>query len=444
MRAKTVILFVFVILAGLITAGTGISAAEYDLEAYLKQVEQYNLDITYAYKELETAKQNTAQARAALLPSIGAQGSYTRNLQDMMQSTPVAADLSTGRIIRQDMDSNYDNELTLGLGITQKLFDASALGQYDQARKGAAIQGQALESLRQNIRSNAKKVYARTQLALSVAAIMESSEHTSEVIYQSIERKYNAGVATELDLLMAEVDWKSKIPVTAEARKNGELALLAFKNLGRISLAEEVTLTENNETVPAIPEPPQLNALFANRPDYRALVLSRELADTGRRTAMGAFLPSATAGFSFAYGGMGNKGSLTGDYDYTAMQLNLGLTIPLFTGGYRLAKLKAAQTEQEKAAIALIKKQMDIESSLVEIRLTLNEASERIDSARLIETMARRAVALAQTAYTNGTATQLSVTEAINKFDQASLGLQNALFEYRCAYYDWELATGLD
>jgi outer membrane protein TolC len=87
---------------------------------------------------------------------------------------------------------------------------------------------------------------------------------------------------------------------------------------------------------------------------------------------------------------------------------------------------------------------MDIESSLVEIRLTLNEALERINSARLIETMAGRAVALAQTAYTNGAATQLSVTEAINKLDQASLGLQNALFEYRYAYYDWELAAGLE
>jgi hypothetical protein len=56
--------------------------------------------------------------------------------------------------------------------------------------------------------------------------------------------------------------------------------------------------------------------------------------------------------------------------------------------------------------------------------------------------MAARAVSLAQSSYANGLTTQLSVAEAINKHDQASLGLQNALFEYRSAYYDWELVTG--
>jgi outer membrane protein TolC len=157
MRTKKFVLTILGMLAGIITAGTGISAAEYDLEAYLKRVEHYNLDIAYAHKGLETAKQNTVQARSALLPSIGVQGAYTRNLQDVMQSTPVAADLSSGRIIRQDADSNYDNEFTLGIGITQKLFDASAMGQYNQARKGTAVQEQTLEALRRNLRNNAKK-----------------------------------------------------------------------------------------------------------------------------------------------------------------------------------------------------------------------------------------------------------------------------------------------
>ncbi|WP_041611054.1 TolC family protein [Treponema primitia] len=431
---------VLALLCGLVVMTA--NAGEYDLESYLRRVEQNNPDLSLAYKELDLAKENVVQARSALLPNIGAQGSYTRNLQDIKQSAPVAADLTTGRIIRQDIDSNYDNELTLGVGVNQTIFDAAALSRYNQARKGREIQEQALETRRQNLRAAAKKLYARTQLAVAVVHIMEASEHTSEEIYQSIERKYKAGVATELDLLMAEVDWKSKIPTTAESRKNAELATIAFKNLGWIPLSEEVVLTETDEALPVIPGTPQLNAVFSGRPDYRALLLNRELSDIGQRAAMSAFLPTVSGGFSFAFGGMGND-SLTGDYDYTSMQLKLGVNIPLFAGGYRLSRMKSAKTEQEKAALSLIKKQMEIESELIEIRLNLDEASERINSARLIEAMARRAVALAQTAYINGAATQLSVTEAINKLDQASLGLHSAIFEYRSAYYDWELATGI-
>jgi hypothetical protein len=72
----------------------------------------------------------------------------------------------------------------------------------------------------------------------------------------------------------------------------------------------------------------------------------------------------------------------------------------------------------------------------------LNEANERIETARLIETAARRALALSQTAFANGLVTRLSVTEAANRLDEASLGLQNAVCEYRLAWYDWEIASG--
>ena len=139
---------------------------------------------------------------------------------------------------------------------------------------------------------------------------------------------------------------------------------------------------------------------------------------------------------------MGNGGSLTGDYDFNSAQLSLAVTIPLFAGGYRLARMKAAGIEQEKAAIALSKKRSGIESELLELRLRLEEAAERIESARLIVNTAERAVTLSEAAYSNGLTTQFNVTEAANKLDEASLGLQSAIFEHRSACYDWELVTG--
>jgi outer membrane protein TolC len=260
-------------------------------------------------------------------------------------------------------------------------------------------------------------------------------------LYQSAERKYRAGAATELDLLMVEVDWKQKAAAVTEARKNAETALLVLRQFARIPFAEEIVLTENSERIPPLPEPRAPDGVLAGRADYRALLLSRELAEMGEKAALSSFLPTVSARFSFAYGGMGND-SLTGDYDYTAAQLTLGVTIPIFAGGYRLSRVKAARIEGEKAALALAKKQSDIESELTGIQLRLNGASERIEAARLIETAARRALTLSQTAFTNGLITQLSVTEAANRLDEASLGLQNALCEYRLAFYDWEIASG--
>jgi outer membrane protein TolC len=427
---------VIICLAALNTA-----ALEYDLSSYLRLVEQNNTDIALAYKDMRLSREQVSQARAPLLPGIGAEGSYTRNLRDMPRSTAVASAPGGGPLIYQDVDSNYDNELSVGIGLTQKLFDPAAWMQYRQAKKGFSIQEQAFEAARQNILCAAKKLYAQTQLTLSVLAIREASEETSLALYQSAERKYRAGAVTELDLLMAEVDWKQKALSVDESRRNTETALLAFRNFAGIPLSQDIALTENSEQVPALPEPLSPDSALAGRADYRALLLSRELADLGKKAALSSFLPTVSAGFSFAWGGMGND-SLTGDYDYTVAQLTLGVTIPIFAGGYRLSRVRAARIEQEKASLALTKKQNDIETELIEIRLRLNEAGERIEAARLIETAARRALSLSQTAFTNGLVTQLSVTEAANRLDEASLGLQSAICEYRLAWYDWEIASG--
>jgi outer membrane protein TolC len=299
-----------------------------------------------------------------------------------------------------------------------------------------------LEAARQNIRRAAQKIYAQTRLALEVVAIMEGSEQFSRETYQSAERKYRAGTATELDLLLAEVDWKRKVTATAGARKNAELALIAFRNLAGLPLSETVTLTGEFGGLPETPGSPDLETVLAQRPDYHALVLSQGLSDIERRAALSSFLPTFSASFSYALGGMGNGSSLLGDYDFNSSKLSLSVNIPLFAGGYRLSRVKAAGIEQEKAGIALAQRRRGIESELIELGLRLDEAARRIESARLIEETAGRAVSLAQSSYTNGLATQLTVAEAVNRLGEARLGLQSAVFEYRSLCYDWEFATG--
>ncbi len=81
-------------------------------------------------------------------------------------------------------------------------------------------------------------------------------------------------------------------------------------------------------------------------------------------------------------------------------------------------------------------------SSYATAPLKLEEAYRRIDSARAAEGAASRAAALAQTSFANGLATQLTVDSALTQQQAARLGFYNALYEYRAAYYDWEIAIG--
>jgi len=399
------------------------SADEYDLETYLTLVERNNPDLLLRFKDIELAETDAALARSAFLPRAGVQGGYNRNLQDVR--------------------TNYDNELTMGIGITQILFSAGALSNYSKAKLGKAIREQSFEAARLAVLCAAKKLYARAELALLIVEIRESSERFSLEQYQRMERRRQAGAATEMDLLSAEVDWRTKADAIMEARKNAELVLLAFRDLAGIPHTQTIELTQVRTSLPELPENPNLGSILANRADYRALLLSKELSGIDRSAARNAFMPEVSASFNYAIGGMGNGSSLTGDYDFNSAAFGITINIPILAGGARLARMKASKLEQEKTIIALSQKETAIESELKELHLRLEEAQRRSESSlRTVET-ARRAVALAQAAYTNGQATYLTIADAQDKLDTVWLNFANIGYEYFCAYYDWELAVGI-
>lgn len=432
-------------LAAALIPAAAVSAVEYDLSSYLAKVERDNTNIVLARRTLDEAGQTVARARSALLPMVAFQGTYTRNLKDITQPVPVGANVPSGGgfapLIYQDYDTNKDNEVMLALRVEQKIIDPMSVAQFEQARKGKVISSQALEATRRGVRNGAKKLYAQTQLLLSMVSVMEASERTAQETYQDIERKYKVGLAKELDMLMAEVDWKSRVPKTAEARKNANLALMALKNLAGIPLTEELTLTEPTESLPALPQQPGIDAVLASRPDYSIELLSKDIADIARRASFANFLPSLSANFSYAWGGMGD-GSAFKDSDYTAMSFGATLTVPLFTGGYKVSLMESAKIQQQQQDQKIAQKRADIEQELVGLQLQLTTSKANLESARLVAETAQRAFKLAKAAFDNGLATQLSVSQASTNLDQSRLGFLNAEYEYRSAYYDWEQATG--
>ncbi len=442
-RIKATIAAAALALASALSAG----AADYDLGAYLAKVEQENLDLKLARTETEDAKLAAAQALSALLPATAAQGGYTRNLKDLEQSTAVAADLDAAAygvapFVYREVDKNFDNEYLLALSVQQKLFSPEAIARYAQAKKSREIREASYELTRRSVLAAAKKLYAAAQLASQSVDAMAATERTYAETYKNARKRFNAGISTELDLLLAESAWKNKIPETAKADRGAREAMLALKTLAGIPLDEPVVLTEKNEDVPPLPEARSVDQVLDARPDYRISELSKEIADIARKAAFASFLPSVDGSYTYAMGEYKGYVSSGDSSEYSTAQLGLKVTVPLFTGGYRLALMKQAKLAQEKADINIEKKRIEIELNLLSVELKLKEAYRRIDSALAAESAASRASALAQTSFANGLATQLTVDNALTQQQAARLGLYNARYEYRAAYYDWEIAVG--
>ena len=422
-----------------ILAGT--SATEYSLDSYLEKVERDNPDMALARQNAAAAIEGMKQARSALLPSVGVSAGYARNFIDIEKSYPVAS-TGPGPLVWDDIDSNLDNELTMAAGLNFNLFNPEAIARYEQAKRNQRIQGLVGEMTGDSIMVAAKKLYARTQLALAVLDVRRETEETSREVFEDARRRYQAGVAIELDMRMAEVDWKTNASSTAEARKDAELALMAFRSLAGIPQSEEIELTESFDRLPDFPAAiPDLEDILPNRSEYQIQILMKEIAEISRKNAKGSFLPTIGGTFSYASGFMGNGASFS-DYDYNSLQLGLSVSVPVYTGGYRRSLMESARIEMESSSLRVMKAQDEIEQELLSLYYRMQEAGKRLESARTLEEAAARAYDLARASLENGFGTQLAVSQASARYSQASVNLRFAVYNYRSVYYDWELAVG--
>ena len=79
---------------------------------------------------------------------------------------------------------------------------------------------------------------------------------------------------------------------------------------------------------------------------------------------------------------------------------------------------------------------------MTNVFLQLNEAYERIASARTILKTAEKAFLIAENTAQRGLATQLQLKDARVGFDQAKMNYYAAVIDYLNAYLQWERAIG--
>jgi outer membrane protein TolC len=430
----------------MITTAAFAAAETYSLEDYLARVEKFSKDLTLSRQDVEKADVTVNQAWSALLPTVGVQAGYTRNLWDIEQSTPVGASTtamgSMYPLIRKDIDSNMDNELTLGIGVEQTLFNMKAIAALRASRQYKNLYGIAYEEAKRLITNAARKAYFGAVLLREVLAVREASQENARAVYEDMKKRYEAGMAQELEMLRAEVTWQTSIPEVTLARKNLEIAAVQLKSLAGIDLTESVELSTPLSSYPDLPGEVSPEESYARRSDYTLLLQQKEIAEISIALAEADFFPVISASLNLARQGYGNQSKLM-DGHVDVLQLGVKVALPVYTGGARRSQLSIEKLNLGKQDTQLAKKRDDIQAEITGLYLSLKEAWERIQSAKMTMQTAEKAYRLARLSLENGLATQLEVNESAVQLEQIQLLYYSSVYEYLSLYFDWEKALGL-
>lgn len=437
-------------------------------------------EVRIARAQVEQANAEVAAARSQLLPQVNTQVQYTRTLRSVFQGAGIEIPDSlrfdpdsTASILERlrYLERNVPNAAFGALGglfsdlpfgrehtwnatatVQQPIFSVGVFSGLQLARSAEDAAQALYEESVGDVSLQVAEAYLAAALAEETARIVEASVELAQAHLAQVQLHLDAGTASELDVLRADVELENLRPQLAQARNARDLAASNLKRLVNLPAESEVALTTpltaEADALPAVgavelPTLTEASATLDRRASMRAAQAQIEIREEQADIARAAFLPKLEllGNFSrqaFPSGMFPSGGDWQDDWN-----VGLALSWPLFQGMRRKAELDAAQAQVRQA---------ELQAAQLEegVRLEYDAALRELERARLQTQAAARTVSQAQRVYEltelryqQGLATQLDVSDARLALQQARLNEVTAYHDYYLALARAQRALGL-
>ncbi len=316
-----------------------------------------------------------------------------------------------------------------------------------------------------------KKAYYNILLAEQSLAVLRSSEATVSKTVEDTRVQYEHGLASEYNLLTAEVQLSNLQPSIIQTANSIDIAKRLLKMyLGlpeNIDIALVGTLDDFRDAILNGGE--QLSTDVSENSTLKQLDIQAELLRQNLKLTQTSRMPTLAAFFQFAYSGNdmqrpdfsammggGATGGTTGStgnagtaeavkksfYWQHPISIGVSLSVPIFSGFKNTNKVRQVRNQ-----IRQLELQRDYvaKSTDVQVRSSINNlltAREKMFANEKTVAQAQKAYDISNTRYKAGAGTILELNTAELSLTQAKLNYSQAIYDYISAKADYDQIVG--
>lgn len=299
-----------------------------------------------------------------------------------------------------------------------------------------------------------KQSFYNILLAQESLDVLRASESNISQVVDQTQALFNQGLASEYDLLTAQVQLSNLQPTIIQTEKSIDLAKQLFKMY--LYLPQEIQITLSGTLIDFKGHEPLSEQDLSNNSDLRQMEIQENIMAQQLSIARTARMPSLAAVGSvqmmgrdkISLGGLSGPttpgtGTPKSEWELqTPIAVGLQLSVPIFAGNSRIQKER--QIKNSMAQLSLqrnyLQQSVDVEAqsaltSIVTARAqmaaterTINQASKGYD--------------ISKTRYFNGVGTILELNSAELSLTQARLNFSQALFDYLVAEAQYRQILG--
>lgn len=429
----------------------GFSQTPFTLQQALEYAEANQIAIQKSKLDIEDAEYQIKEILAAAIPKLNGSVEYQRFLQLPTQILPKGSffegDPSQGipPNPEEDLEVQFGvkNSLNAGVSFNALLFDGSVFVGIQASRLARELAASQVGVAERDVRDAVNKAYLAVLIAKRNQEILSKNvTNLEETLFETTEM-YKSGFMEELDVkrldyslsnLQMELD---NVGNLIYAAKNVLKLQMGFPMEDSIQVVETLDdLVDQQVAVSLLSEEYD----FRNRPEYKPLVVSKELRQMDIKQLRFGYFPTLSVFANYNQQLQADK--LANGKWFPSSIVGASLQVPIFDGRDRAMKIN-------RAKIRLKHHELDIESSKRAFQLEVDNARQDfITNLNIVLNSEKNMILaedifeVAQIKFREGVGSSVEMYQAESSFYQAQTKYINALYDFMVSKSNLEKALG--
>jgi outer membrane protein len=401
-----------------------------DLKNALERARGNSQQLQSAAIDVNLAREDRNQARAALLPSL----SYTNQFMYTQGNGT-----ESGVFIGNDGVHVYTSQAQ----VHQELFSPAKLAEYRRS-----VAGQSLASAKKDIVERGLTATVVENFYTAVAAQRKSVNSQSALeealrfveVTQKLEK---GGEVAHADSLKAQLVLERRQRELQDTQLAFDKARIALAVLMFPDYRIDFTLVDDLASLGSLPAYPEIEAAVRDRnPELRAAEESVRQEEFAAKTARAAYMP--TLSFDYFFGINSRQFAFTDNEGLNRLgsSAQATLDIPIWNWGATRSKVRQADMRRQQAQLELERSRRQLISNLHALYLETQAALAQLDLLQRSLADATESLRLTNLRYEAGEITVLEVVDAQSTLAEARNTYDDGLARYRIALASIQTLTG--
>lgn len=437
-----------VFIMGIILTGTTIVPAQDSIRYFnLTEAQQYALENNNTHEnsllDIESAEKEVWATTAVGLPQISGTVNYqhipgdipTFNfgagffpiLDKLNEIHPGEFDEIRQGLAQSESAIAVKNSTTYSVTVSQLVFSGEYIVGLQASRTFLQLSQNAKEKSEEEVKANVASGYYTVLVLEENRAILDSSLTNLDKILRETKALVETGFLEETDYDQLQVNYNTVENSLNSVERQIEISYLLLKIQLGMDLKEDVVLTESLEDLLLTLNSEQLvsqNFNLQENIDYRILDTQEKIQELSLKREKSKYLPSVNAFYSYT------DQTNAPDFNFTINHvIGVGINVPIFSSGQRMARVQQAQIELEKAKNNKEQTADNLIMSVDQARNEFQNALDRFKTEQQNMELTKRIYDRTLIKYKEGMASSLELTQANNQYLNSNSAYTNAILE---------------